>query len=306
MDARAHNLPAAIDHPLWQGWYERAYSEDMERYPPPLCLHHYVRSYDSLVSILQSRTIWASDVQSLNDSTEFEHGLATCVKALELIREPAFRKHVEIVKLGLRERFLHQTFVACFSTFNDVKSQWDDYADSQRGFVITFDALVLSALKAPLGMRFMPVEYGETTQVNRARESVERAVEDLNRCLPTLLSADVLYAIHSRFTLLAVELFYLCTSFKDVKWSCEREWRLIYTRTRSDTNALPVQTRIAGDREVKYVALDLTSRYFQFHLPAFASVRAGPIADRNSALLVQRYLLESEQATRWEEQPAFP
>ena len=207
MDARAHNLPAAVDHPLWPVWSDRGHSEDMERYPPPLRLHHYVRSHDSLMSILSSRTIWASDVQNLKDSTEFEHGLATCVKALELIREPFFRRHVEIVKLGLRERFLHQTFVACFSAFNDIKSQWENYADSQRGFVVSFDALVLSALKAPLGMRLMPVEYGETAQVNRARESVERAVEDLDRCLPRQAPADVFFTIHSRFTLLAVELF---------------------------------------------------------------------------------------------------
>jgi len=258
------------------------------------------------MSILASRTIWASDVQNLNDSTEFQHGLGTCLKALELVREPSFRAHTDIVKHGLSERFLHQTFVTCFSTFNNIEWQWDNYADSQRGFVITFDNLVLSALRAPLGLRLMPVEYGREAQVARARQCVKRALEDLDASLPSQSPSESFWMIQARFTLLAAELFYLCTSFKDTKWSNEREWRIIYTRPHCKTDALPVKTRVSEGREVKYIVLDLTSRYAQHHLPTFAAVRAGPLVERNSALLIQRYLHDFARGTRWEEQPAFP
>jgi hypothetical protein len=258
------------------------------------------------MNILASRTLWASDVRKLNDSTEFEHGLIACLKALERIRQPSFRPHVEMVKHGLTERFRQQTFVACFSMFNNIESQWDSYADSQRGFVVTFDSLVLSALSAPPGLRMMPVEYSDGAKVTRTAQCVERALEDLEAGLEGQSPNLALWTVHARFTLLAADLFYLCTSFKDAKWSVEREWRLIYTRAQDEKSALPIKTRMSGGQTVTYVEIDLTRRYTQHDRPTFAAVRGGPLATENSASLVQKYLREFEKATKWEEQPAFP
>jgi hypothetical protein len=296
-------LRPATEHPLWDEWVNRAYAEDMRPYGVRFSLHHYVRSFESLMSILSSETLWAGDVRFLNDTTEFEHGLPTCLRALDSIRSPALRAHVDIASQGLRERFRHQTFVTCFSTANALRSQWDDYANEGRGFVITFDNLVLTALAPPNGIRLMPVEYGQPVQIRRAHRAVARAAEDIEAAIAP--GIDVEWAIRSRFTWLATELFFLCTSFKAAKWQPECEWRFIYSRQRRQAGALDVHTRFARWRLVPYVILNLRQRYAQHDEPSFAAVRAGPMVRQPVADVVERYLREFLPGTSWERQPRF-
>ena len=80
--------PPAVDHPLWQTWFTRAYAEGRRSYGVHEYLPHYVSSYGSLMSILASQALWASDINSLKDTTEFEHGIPICSEAIELIRDP--------------------------------------------------------------------------------------------------------------------------------------------------------------------------------------------------------------------------
>ncbi len=255
------------------------------------------------MSILSRRTLWATDAQNLTDATELVHGLPTCFEPLDHIREPMLLEHVEILKQGLRERFQYRTFVACVSSANDIESQWQEYADHGRGFVITFDTRILSALS---GVRLMPVEYGDDAQVARARHAVDRALEEIETASPDKSDyACVAWTIHSRFTLLAAELFYLCTTFKAWGLRNEHEWRVIYTRHDNVEGSPEIQTRNSMGRKVQYVELDLTQRYFQHHLPTFEAVRGGPRVNPNSAHLVQGFLTEFTKDTRWEEQPPF-
>jgi hypothetical protein len=298
-------IPPAADHPLWQRWFAHAYAEDLRSYGVHDYLHHYIRSYDSLMSVLASQTLWASDVRSLSDTTEFEHGLPICYEALKLIREPSLQEHVELVKQGLTERFRHRTFVTCFSTRNDLRSQWDSYADEQRGSLVTFDSLVISALSAPQGYRLMPVEYGREAQLDRARHAVRRAVNDLSGTLPGLSPRDSLWSIQARFVLLATEMFYFCASFKAPRFRPEHEWRLIYSRLPDEADALPIQRRSAADREIDYVVVELTQRYARRALPSFAEIRIGPRTSRNVENIVRRYLKDFAKFTKCVRQRAF-
>ena len=298
-------IPPAVDHRLWQTWFTRAYTADILPYGAPQFLHHYVPSYDALMSILASQSMWASDIDCLDDSTEYRHGMQTCFEALEAVGHPLLRPHVELVRQGLGERFKQRTFVTCFSTANDLEAQWERYADSQRGFVVTFDPAVISALKAPQWYRLMPVEYGNAAQLDRARRAVRRASEDLAAVIRGTNRFEVLWAIQARFTLLAVEMFCFCASFKGQDYKEEREWRLIYTREDSEPIGLPIHNRSAHGRSVKYVKVDLTDRYTNGDLPSFAAVRAGPKTDFRTAHLVQQFLWESACPAKWEQQPPF-
>jgi hypothetical protein len=303
IDLRPAFFRPAVEHPRWQQWIDRAFEEDMRPYGVQFALHHYVGSFNSLMSILSSETLWASDVRCLNDSTEFDHGLPTCLHALDSLRSPSLRAHVDLIGQGLRERFRHQTFVACFSTSNNLRSQWEEYADKGRGFVVTFDNLVLTALAPPNGIRLMPVEYGKAVQALRAQRSVARAVEDIEATPPEV--ADREWTIRSRFTMLATEMFFLCTSFKSADWRPECEWRMIYSRQRRDVGPLDVRTRIGRWRLIPYVVLNLRQRYAQHAAPSFSAVRAGPRVSDAVAELVQRYLREFAPHTTWERQPRF-
>jgi hypothetical protein len=295
-------IPPAVDHPLWQDWWSRAHIADVVPYGAHDHLHHYVRSYSALMSILASQTLWASDVQHLKDTTEFEHGIPICYEALDLIREPILLEHVHLVKEGLAARFRHRTFISCFSTRGDLASQWDEYADAQRGFVIGFDSLVLSALSSPQGYRLMPVEYGRDAQLERARRAVRRALSDLREAFPGLSELERVWSIQARFVLLSAEMFFFCASFKAPKYRAENEWRLIYTRQDNEDTALPIQTRIAADRVIDYVTVDLRNRYGRRELPSFAFVRAGARTDANCSTLAWQWLRENAKQTSWQVQ----
>lgn len=293
-------IPPAVDHPLWSTWFAKAYAEDRRPYGVYAQLHHYVQSYTILMSIVASETLWASDIRTLEDTTEFAHGIPICSDAFRLVRDPFLREHVDLAKAGLAGRFRHRTFVSCFSTRHDLASQWEAYADNQRGFVISFDALVLSSLSVPQGYMLMPVEYGREAQVARAERAVTRALEDLHTTLPGLPNWKAIWTIQSRFVLLASEMFYLCTSFKAPKYRAEREWRLIYSRQSDEANALTINTRGAETRAIDYVKVDLKRRDSHEELPSLATIRIGPRADSNAAELVRSYVRGSGKATKVE------
>jgi hypothetical protein len=257
------------------------------------------------MSILSSQSLWATDVRALQDTTEFQHGLPVCFLALDLVRAPALMPHVQLVKQGLEARFHHQTFVTCLSTRNDLKSQWEEYAENQSGFAISFDSLVLSALESPQGYRLMPVEYGLAAQKRRAEEAVSRALHDIEAATAGQPHDVALFAIQSRFVFLATELFHLCVSFKASTYAPEHEWRLIYSCPPGEAGSLKINRRSARGKDVAYVSIDLRRRYAQHTLPSFAAVRAGPETEDNTALLVQQYLHSHAKGTTWERQPRF-
>jgi hypothetical protein len=68
-------IPPAVEHPLWDTWFANAFAQDRRPYGVHEYLHHYINSYDALMSILASQTLWASDIRCLQDTTEFEHGI---------------------------------------------------------------------------------------------------------------------------------------------------------------------------------------------------------------------------------------
>ena len=244
-------------------------------------------------------------MRGVNDDAEFDHGLPTVLAALDDVRAPALREHVEIISKGLGERFLHETFVACFSTSRTIESQWVDYADSQRGFVVTLDNLVISALDAPNGMRLLPVEYDAMIQRARARRVVALAVDDLSAVTEAPGSLGFVWAVQSRFTLLAAELYFQCASFKAEKWRRELEWRLVYSRQATESGALPIRVNESRGRMVRHVDIDLRRRFAQHHRPTFTSVCAGPKTPRDTLELTRDYLRSHEPGVTWEQQLPF-
>jgi Protein of unknown function (DUF2971) len=249
------NHRAVTDHPLWLGWMEEGVRADLRRYGVPLRLHHYT-SWAGFTAIISSRTLRATDTRFVNDPAELIHGLGVCAAGLAHIEHPELRPHAELIYRGLEQGFGYTTLIACLSDAEDLESQWTRYADSGRGFAIGFDVTCLSDLWAAPALRVLPVEYDERVQAERVYEAVQRATSHLNAIDPTQYP-DMQYNLRARFSLLGVELAYLCATFKSEDWSSEREWRLVYHR--GEPNSLPIETRLGGDgRDIPFVTLDLT------------------------------------------------
>lgn len=114
--------------------------------PIPKKIYHYTDD-KGLKGILESGTIWLTDIFSLNDPSELAHSFSL---ASELIRQQVDHKakdifakeFVQFATKGGLQAAAH-FFVASFSARRDDLSQWRAYADDGKGYVLEFDTQML-------------------------------------------------------------------------------------------------------------------------------------------------------------------
>lgn len=124
----------------------------------PDTLYHYTDA-NSLMSILRTQTLWATDAIYLNDSREIRYGIKKFKQVLTEYRPVAEKggKDSAAVRLALGEisrieSSLHdgkarRVYVTCFSAKSDSLSQWRGYGNSGGGFAIGFDRKLLADLR---------------------------------------------------------------------------------------------------------------------------------------------------------------
>ena len=111
---------------------------------------HYTTG-DALISIIESGTIYATQVSCLNDSTEVRYGENLLRDAFINLQdncphgEGARQLLERILKANngendSREKMPSDWFVACFSKEKDDLSQWRAYGGGENGFAIAFPA----------------------------------------------------------------------------------------------------------------------------------------------------------------------
>ena len=116
-------------------------------------LWHYT-SGDALLGIIKSHSIWATQLQCLNDNSEYRYPFSLLAEVLDLRpgRTEVFQENERsfLSYLGKRfrepPRFYGDCFVTCFSGRADDLSQWRAYGGPQgeNGYAIGFDAHALA------------------------------------------------------------------------------------------------------------------------------------------------------------------
>jgi hypothetical protein len=110
----------------------------------PDVVYHYT-NVTSFMNLLQSRRLWASRSEFLNDATEFRYGQKVALEQINRLKnanskyEPAanlIRKHT----IGDE---IESSFVTCFCADGDLLSQWRGYSSHGQGISVGFrsDAL---------------------------------------------------------------------------------------------------------------------------------------------------------------------
>lgn len=119
-------------------------------------VHHYTDT-GGLIGIIRNGSLWATNIQFLNDSLEYEFGLQQMEESL---RQAVSRLHdpdsptphsselesvtesaISVLK-GVCTDTKDRQFVCCFSRLPDDLSQWRGYA--REGYCITFDEQLLT------------------------------------------------------------------------------------------------------------------------------------------------------------------
>jgi hypothetical protein len=204
---------------------------------------------------------------------------------------------------ALYERFGFTTFVASFSERDDLPSQWEDYADGGKGFAIGIDGRCVTGLWAgETALRLMPVEYNEKVQRERANEAVGRAVADIIE-LGGISSRWIEDTLRARFSQLAVDLLYMCATYKAARWADEREWRLLYHHNGIGAG-LPVEIDRYSRLPKPFVSIDLTRTIDGRPRPIFEAVRVGARVHSIVCAHAEKMLAGEQPRVRWSRQRA--
>jgi 5-carboxymethyl-2-hydroxymuconate isomerase len=193
----------------------------------PRLLYHY-SSGSALLGILESRSIWATNIRFLNDSTEYRFALEMA-KSLVANRKENTRNRItaglyEVLKDRLTSEFQKEVFVSSFSERPDQLSQWRAYCLPHGGYAIGFRSkeIVNSRNSSATGW-LVRCRYDEESQLSLIEELfkvVEEYAEE-NRAL----ASDRVY--RESYKLVGRLLPLVAPALKDPSFAEEQEWRLV-------------------------------------------------------------------------------
>lgn len=206
--------------------------------PIPKTIYHYTNDR-GLQGILETGTLWFTDIYSMNDPSELRHGIN---HALEVAKSKAatgskidrfFLEPFANAFYGGVERVADH-FVCAFSTDGDDLGQWRAYADDGRGFAIGFDAEVLE--QAFVKGQVAHSLYGtyQVTYDDKELQNIqEQLISETIPCL-SILNAKTIFAHVSRYMQeLAVGLASSCVEtaicYKHEAYRNEQEYRFLQT-----------------------------------------------------------------------------
>src|SRR5258708_27070447 len=154
---------------------------------PDRPIFHYT-SQKGFLGILQDKALWASKIQFLNDSAEFQYTFDLVESRLkEQERNPKlkefshFRKNV-IGWLNGSMKYPN-IFVASFSERGDLLSQWRAYCPDGTGFSIgfTYDQLLPAIKKEEPNARLVKCSYQVDEQNKIVDEIISHAMSQVHK-----------------------------------------------------------------------------------------------------------------------------
>ncbi len=183
---------------------------------PPQWLAHYT-TQRGLIGIVKNAELWATKVQYMNDSTEFDLALALAEKRVQATKDMTTDDEIrrKLSRLFPRKDRIANVnlFAACFCESADLLSQWRGYSGSNYGFslVMNSEAIALRAKGAGFELGKCIYDLAEMTKVidELIFNSLDIGTDDDN-------------AAAFERGLLRVGAF-----FKDSNFVEENEWRIV-------------------------------------------------------------------------------
>ena len=113
---------------------------------PPATLYHYT-SCAGLIGIVESKCLWASGLQHLNDIGELKHALSIVRKLLNLHLRAERGPWNDLYRILLDDDLAwlgdFTIFIGSFSEAKDKLSQWRAYCSNEGGFSLGFDTGII-------------------------------------------------------------------------------------------------------------------------------------------------------------------
>jgi hypothetical protein len=227
---------------------------------PSTVLYHYT-SLSSLPPIINSKSVFATDVHFLNDTGELVHtdGLLRQAMAQNPGTEKTARLH-EQFRGWLRHRLPmgHAIFASCFSARGNLLSQWRGYCESAKGISLGFDPNYLRKAAEVNGYSMGQCVYDTRAQLEVAG-AILRAVEELAETMGESTKHHSDNSYHEVFATVEPALLRIAALLKNPAFQEEDEWRAVSAVVTNYVEA-PLEYREGRSTLVPYLRLALPLR----------------------------------------------
>ncbi len=194
-----------------------------QEYSPRSTLFQFT-NLEGFKGILSSRSLWFTNLSTLNDPRELTFGLARVRPLLEEIVSANRDFEPSLIRPVLEHcyRFVRVTelYSCSFCPSGDLMPMWQQYGADGTGIAVGF---------RPSAITSMPVRIQKVDYVNK-----ETPIEDLREVLSEVLRPFSRYSVAPTLEqrlALASTVAAKCTSMKHSSWEHEREVRAVYSQT---------------------------------------------------------------------------
>lgn len=220
-------------------------------------VYHYC-SVEAFLNIIQSSTLWLSDVLKSNDSKE-ETWIREKIndKIEKLLTEIDLRALEAWQTWSQINNTLSGTiYVSCFSQQKDCLSQWRGYAQDGQGMAIGFSKEFLQILNRPYSLKFDRIIYKERIQNKFISKIVNENIKKMTRTGVGHAALELTSNYMLDFPL------YKNPSFED-----ENEWRIILLSNPDhqgngsfrDFKFLAPKFRVNNGSIISYIEMDFSN-----------------------------------------------
>jgi len=109
---------------------------------PAKIIYHYTDA-NGLIGLIENGCIWATHAGRLNDSSENKHGFKLVIEYVNNNLPKSSRPLIEKALLDVRSV---DTYVACYSTEDNLLSQWRNYTGGRVGYSLGFETSQMATL----------------------------------------------------------------------------------------------------------------------------------------------------------------
>ncbi|EGL65594.1 hypothetical protein AGRO_1614 [Agrobacterium sp. ATCC 31749] len=210
-------------------------------------LHYHYTNASGLLGILDSNTLWATDIRHLNDPSESVFAIDGMLAFLAQSISGSDRRQeiVNTIKKNLATpREVHSVFSVSFCRSGDLLSQWRGYGSFGAGYSVGFR--MSGASPHPQIAKFVTVDYGRVKLEKVSYDLMaifEEAWEEWRDELAEEWATTIRMISHS---------------FKDDAYKEEQESRIVALRSENRAPLVyeaPVKFRARGNEIVPYIPL---------------------------------------------------
>jgi hypothetical protein len=232
-------------------------------------LYHYT-SLDSLVNILKTNTLWATNCEYMNDLQELKDIERTYDYLFET-EDGISKKYIGALKQSMLEKWHEgrrkQTYITSFTKNNDSMAMWKIYG--KNGIVLEFDISVMDKIasrnnivvvdrngisrKIGTGNVFGQVIYDDSEIVKLYRVTVNQL---LRMDKQGIKNETMEIYVHGVLSDTLLKMFYLK---KDTNFIYEQEYRIAFTLHDKDVGKVE-NFRVKNDLLIPYIIVEFKSK----------------------------------------------